>query len=40
MVACGLCFWQNHLLLHIANEPLPDDREPITFGVTEPFMTT
>ena len=40
MVACGLCFWQNHLLLQIANQPLPDAREPITFGVTEPFMTT
>ncbi len=40
LVACGLCFWQNHLLLEIANEPLPDGREPITFGVTEPFMTT
>jgi sec-independent protein translocase protein TatC len=39
-VACGLCFWQNQLLLEIANQPLPDDREPITFGVTEPFMTT
>jgi len=39
-VACGLCFWQNHLLLDIANEPLPGDRVPITFGVTEPFMTT
>jgi sec-independent protein translocase protein TatC len=40
LVACGLCFWQNHLLLDIANEPLPGDRVPITFGVTEPFMTT
>jgi sec-independent protein translocase protein TatC len=40
VVACGLCFWQNHLLLDIANEPLPGDRVPITFGVTEPFMTT
>src|SRR5215211_7895200 len=39
-VACGLCFWQNHLLLDIANEPLPDGRVPITFGVTEPFLTT
>jgi sec-independent protein translocase protein TatC len=39
-VALGLCFWQNHLLLDIANGPLPGDREPITFGVTEPFMTT
>ena len=40
LVACGLCFWQNELLLEIANEPLPGDRVPITFGVTEPFMTT
>jgi sec-independent protein translocase protein TatC len=39
-VALGLCFWQNHLLLEIANEPLPGDREPITFGVAEPFTTT
>src|SRR5215211_2966250 len=37
-VACGLCFWQNHLLLDIANEPLPDGRVPITFGVTTPFL--
>jgi sec-independent protein translocase protein TatC len=40
VVAIGLCFWQNHLLLEIANEPLPGDREPLTFGVTEPFFTT
>jgi sec-independent protein translocase protein TatC len=40
VVACGLCFWQNHLLLEIANGPLPDDIKPITFGVTEPFMST
>ena len=40
VVACGLCFWQNDLLLEIANEPLPGGRVPITFGVTEPFMTT
>jgi sec-independent protein translocase protein TatC len=39
-VAFGLCFWQNSLLLEIANEPLPDGFEPITFGVSEPFMTT
>jgi len=39
-VAVGLCFWQNGLLLEIANGPLPGDREPITFGVTEPFFTT
>ena len=37
----GLCFWQNHLILEIVNEPLPDNLpEPITFGVTEPFTTT
>ena len=40
VVAVGLCFWQNGLLLEIANAPLPGDREPITFGVTEPFFTT
>jgi sec-independent protein translocase protein TatC len=39
-VALALCFWQNHLLLEIANEPLPGDRTPITFGVAEPFTTT
>jgi sec-independent protein translocase protein TatC len=38
--AFALCFWQNDLLLDIANAPLPDDREPITFGVAEPFTTT
>ena len=40
VVAIGLCFWQNHLLLEIANTPLPGDRQPLTFGVTEPFFTT
>jgi sec-independent protein translocase protein TatC len=40
-VAVALCFWQNHLLLDIANRPLPDNLpEPITFSPTEPFMTT
>jgi sec-independent protein translocase protein TatC len=39
-VACGLCFWQNHLLLDIANKPLPNGFKPITFGVAEPFLTT
>ena len=39
-VAFGLCFWQNTRLLDIANGPLPDDLEPITFGVAEPFTTT
>jgi sec-independent protein translocase protein TatC len=40
VVACGLCFWQNHLLIQIANQPLPGGVKPITLGVTEPFMTT
>jgi sec-independent protein translocase protein TatC len=40
VVASSLCFWQNDLLLQIANRPLPGDLTPITFGVTEPFMTT
>jgi sec-independent protein translocase protein TatC len=40
VVASGLCFWQNDLLLEIANKPLPGELVPITFGVTEPFMTT
>ena len=39
-VALALCFWQNHLLLEIANAPLPEGREPITFGIAEPFTTT
>jgi sec-independent protein translocase protein TatC len=39
-VAVGLCFWQNSLLLDIANEPLPGDLEPLTFSPTEPFFTT
>jgi sec-independent protein translocase protein TatC len=40
VVAAGLCFWQNHLLLEIANEPLPGGFEPLTFSVAEPFLTT
>jgi sec-independent protein translocase protein TatC len=40
-VALALCFWQNHLLLELAQHPLPDDHdELLTFGVTEPFTTT
>ncbi|HEU4905273.1 MAG TPA: twin-arginine translocase subunit TatC [Solirubrobacterales bacterium] len=39
-VALALCFWQNHLLLEIASGPLPNDKQLITFGVTEPFTTT
>ncbi len=39
-VALALCFWQNHLILDLANEPLPGDFTPLTFGVAEPFTTT
>ena len=38
-VALGLCFWQNHLLLRIADHPL-GHRHPVTLGVAEPFTTT
>jgi sec-independent protein translocase protein TatC len=41
VLAVALCFWQNHLLLEIANEPLPaGQEEPLTFSPTEPFFTT
>ena len=39
-VVLAVCFWQNKVLLDIANEPLPEGRTPITFGVAEPFTTT
>jgi sec-independent protein translocase protein TatC len=39
-VAFGLCFWQNKQILDLLNNPLPDNRHPVTLGVTEPFMTT
>jgi sec-independent protein translocase protein TatC len=39
-VALALCFWQNHLILGIINAPLPGNKQPITFGVTEAFTTT
>jgi sec-independent protein translocase protein TatC len=40
-VAFGLCFWQDNLMLEIANRPLPADIEqPLTFSPTEPFFTT
>jgi len=40
-VALALCFWQNHLLLEIAQGPLPSNHDQlVTFGVTEPFTTT
>ena len=39
-VAFALCLWQSHLILEIVNRPLPGNTKPLTFGVTEPFMTT
>ena len=38
-VALALCFWQNHLILRIINDPL-NGRKPLTLGVAEPFTTT
>ena len=40
VLALVLCFWQNSLLLEIANDPLPAGFEPITLSPTEPFLTT
>jgi len=40
LLAAVFCFWQNHALLGIANNPLPSGFEPITFSPTEPFLTT
>src|SRR5436305_357582 len=40
VITCGLCFWQNHHLLHILNAPLPDGTTPITLSPAEPFLTT
>ena len=40
VAALALTGWQNELVLEIVNRPLPRNFEPITFGVTEPFMTT
>jgi sec-independent protein translocase protein TatC len=39
-VALAACFWQNHLLLKIINDPLPKGQKPITLSPVEPFTTT
>ncbi len=40
-VALALCFWQNQLLLEIADAALPPGHTRLlTLGVTEPFTTT
>ena len=46
--ALALCFWQNHLILQVVNDPLKGREaelfgpgaKPITFGVAEQFTTT
>lgn len=40
VIAIGVCFWQDELLLDIANEPLPPGFDPATFSPTEPFFIT
>jgi sec-independent protein translocase protein TatC len=40
LVAFGLCFWQNHRLLDIVNDPLPNGKMPITLSPAESFTTT
>ncbi len=39
-VGFALCFWQDDQLFDVLNSPLPEGFKPITFGVTEPFLTT
>jgi sec-independent protein translocase protein TatC len=39
-VGFGLCFWQDDQIFDVLNSPLPEGFKPITFGVTEPFLTT
>jgi len=39
-VAWAFTGWQNHLVLEIVNEPLPDGIEPITLAPAEAFYTT
>ncbi len=40
VVAFALCFWQNDLVLNIANGPLPAGEKLVTLSVAESFMTT
>ena len=39
-VAFAVCFWQDDLMLEIANSALPEGTVPITLSPTEPFFTT
>jgi sec-independent protein translocase protein TatC len=38
--AFAVCFWQNHALLEVANDPLGAGRDPITLSPAEAFTTT
>jgi sec-independent protein translocase protein TatC len=40
VIAFALCFWQNHRLLDIVNDPLPHGIKPITLSPAESFTTT
>ena len=40
LVGFGLCFWQDDQVFEILDKPLPAGFDPITLGVTEPFLTT
>jgi Tat protein translocase TatC len=40
VLAFAFCFWQDSLLLDIANDPLPNEKVPITLSPTEPLMVT
>jgi sec-independent protein translocase protein TatC len=39
VVALGLCFWQNHMLLDFLRGPI-GHKQLLTLGVAEPFTTT
>jgi sec-independent protein translocase protein TatC len=40
VIVTAVCFWRNHDILSFVNAPLPDGKEPSTFGVSEAFMST
>ncbi len=40
VIVFALCFWQNDLVLDIANGPLPAGKKLLTLSVAESFMTT
>lgn len=39
-IAATVCFVFNHAILQILNAPIPNGKEPVTFGVSEAFTTT